>query len=162
MRCYSWTVCYCFSGGRLLLHPHDCTSSCRRNRNLSKPDMTAACGFLLSGLPGHALFASFLTSKQSLPVQAMSSCRAGSSLPQRQSFACLVGVLSRKQKERASQEQRCSKNDGEISCIAYRCNNPQLRQRTFGKKPPLCLSDEGRSGGRPSSETYVCPHIFSC
>ena len=114
-------------------------------QELSKPDMTAACGFLLSGLPGHALFASELTSRANpFPckpchrVELAPACHKGKA-----SLVWLTCSHESRKRERPK-KQRCSKNDGEISCIAYRCNNPQLRQRTFGKKPPLCLSDMAR------------------
>ena len=68
-------------------------------------------------------------------VPAMSWCRAGSSFPQRRSFASLADVHSQEQKERASQEQPFAEHNGEISWMAHRCNNLPLRQRTFGKNP---------------------------
>ena len=103
---------------------------------------------------------SFLTSKPTPPAQAMSSSRAGSSFRQRRNFVSLVDVHSQKQKERASQELPFAENNGEISWMAYRCNNLPLRQRTFGKKPPLYLSDVlvlyWSPKRDPSSENY--PH----
>ena len=43
------------------------------------------------------------------------------------SFVSLVDVHSQKQKETASQEQPFAEHDGEISWMAYRCNNLPLR-----------------------------------
>ena len=114
--------------------------------NFCTPNITAVRGFLLSGLPGHVLSTSFLTSKPTPPAQAMSSSRAGSSFRQRRNFVSLVDVHSQKQKERASQEQPFAEHNGEISWMAYRCNNLPLRQRTFGKKPPLYLSGNPIAG----------------